>query len=202
MAPNLTLEKIRKSQILDAALRIISAQGAGSVTLEHVARASGLSKGGLVHYFPSKEALFRESFGEFFNRIFTRAKETMNQHADPLEKLLSFCWIFDRDDPQVQVGYPLLFDGMALAAHDPSYGSLFRDWFENWVVLLKVALKEGRDAGRLSVDDPDGTARAISAIYQGIGTRWFLDPGTHSTDWAVSFLRLSVTRLLRIEPEG
>ncbi|MBI4963120.1 MAG: TetR/AcrR family transcriptional regulator [Desulfomonile tiedjei] len=199
MPPNPTLEKIRKSQILDASLRIMSEQGSNSVTLEHVAKASGLSKGGLVHYFPSKEVLFRESFREFFNRIFTRGRETMDQHADAMDKLLSFIWIFDRDDPEVQVAYPLLFDGMALAAHDPEYGSLFRDWFESWVVMLKVALKQGNDAGRFSVADTDGTARAISAIYQGIATRWFLDPETHSTDWAESFLRLAITGLVGLK---
>jgi AcrR family transcriptional regulator len=196
MPPNPTLEKIRKSQILDAALRIISEQGAGFITMEHVARASGLSKGGLTHYFPSKEVLFRETFKEFFNRIFNRGRETMNQHADPLEKLLSFRWIYDREDAEVNVGYPMLFDGMALAARDPEYRSLLSDWFENWVVMLKEALQQGNDEGRFAVRDLDGTARTISAIYQGIGMRWFLDPEAHSTDWADSFLVRSITRLL------
>jgi len=196
--PNPTLEKIRKSQILDAAIRIMSEQGVNSVTLADVARAAGLSKGGLVHYFPSKEVLFKDSFREFFHRIFARGLETMNLYSDPLERVLSFQWIYDRDDPGVKVGYPLLFDGMALASHDAGYGSLFREWFESWVLMLKVALKEGMDAGRFTVDDLDGTARAVSAVYQGIATRWFLDPETHSTDWAVSFLRLSVIRLLRL----
>jgi AcrR family transcriptional regulator len=164
MPPNLTLERIRKSQILDAALRIMSAQGVNGVTVDDVASASGLSKGGLVHYFPSKDILFRETFKEFFNRIFTRGLETMSQCSDPLEKLLSFLWIYDRDDPDVNTAYPLLFDGMALAAHDPEYGSLFHDWFESWVVMLKAALQEGIEAGLFVSDDVDGTARAISAM--------------------------------------
>lgn len=201
LPPNLTLEKIRKSQILDAAIRIMSEQGVNNVTLADVATAAGLSKGGLVHYFPSKDVLFKESFREFFHRIFARGLETMNQYTDPLERVLSFQWIYDREDPGVKVGYPLLFDGMALASHDPGYGSLFREWFENWVVMLKVALRGGVDAGRFTVEDLDGTARAVSAIYQGIATRWFLDPEIHSTDWAVSFLRLSVTSLLRLNSD-
>ncbi len=196
MPPNPILEEIRKSQILDAALRILSAQGVNSVTLDDVAKASGLSKGGLVHYFPSKDILFREAFKEFFNRIFTRSRETMNQYDDPLEKLLSFRWILDRDDPDTSIAYPIVFDGMALAARDPEYLSLFRDWFGNWVVMLKEALKEGIESGVFAVDDVDGTARTISAIYQGIATRWYLDPDIHSTEWAVSFLRRAVTRLV------
>ncbi|MGO9569631.1 MAG: TetR/AcrR family transcriptional regulator [Desulfomonilaceae bacterium] len=199
MVPNHALEKIRKSQILDAALLMMSAQGANSVTLEEVAKASGLSKGGLAHYFPTKETLFKETFREFFNRVFTRGLETMNQHDDPLEKLLSFRWIFNRDDPDLKVGYPMLFDGMSLAAHDPEYGSLFRDWFDRWVVMIKVALKEGVDSGQFTLNDLDGTARSVSAIYQGLATRWFLDPEAHSTEWAISFLRLTITRLMGLD---
>ena len=173
----------------------MSAQGVNGVTVDDVASASGLSKGGLVHYFPSKDILFRETFKEVFKRIFTRGLETMNLYDDPLDKLLSFLWIYDREDPDVCIAYPLLFDGMALAAHDPEYGSLFHDWFENWVVMLKTALKEGIEAGLFTVDDVDGTARAISATYQGIATRWYLDSETHSTEWAKNFVRRAVTRL-------
>lgn len=43
--------------IMRAALAIAAEKGAGKVTLDAVAKASGLSKGGLLYHFPSKEAL-------------------------------------------------------------------------------------------------------------------------------------------------
>lgn len=42
---------------MQAALQIAAEKGAGKVTLDAVAKASGLSKGGLLYHFPSKEAL-------------------------------------------------------------------------------------------------------------------------------------------------
>lgn len=49
--------QISVQQILQAALDIAAEKGAGKVTLDAVAKASGLSKGGLLYHFPSKEAL-------------------------------------------------------------------------------------------------------------------------------------------------
>lgn len=48
-----------RDRILDAAADIVRAVGAGRLTLEAVAERAGLSKGGLLYNFPSKEALLR-----------------------------------------------------------------------------------------------------------------------------------------------
>jgi hypothetical protein len=44
--------------------------------------------------------------------------------------------------------------------------------------------------------DAESAARTISAIYQGIATRWYLARSKHSTTWAVDSLRRSVKGLL------
>src|SRR5699024_9076109 len=46
-----------RSKILEAAAFIIQSQGILSFTLEAVAKQAGISKGGLLYHFPSKEAL-------------------------------------------------------------------------------------------------------------------------------------------------
>ena len=49
--------QITTAQIISAALNVAAESGAGKVTLDAVAKASGLSKGGLLYHFPTKEAL-------------------------------------------------------------------------------------------------------------------------------------------------
>ncbi|MBM3302878.1 MAG: TetR/AcrR family transcriptional regulator [Deltaproteobacteria bacterium] len=193
---NVTLEAIRRAQILDAAIRTIAEQGADSVTLENIAKAAGLSKGGIIHYFANKELLFREAFSQFFDRIFRRSKETMDQFENPLDRILAFEWLFDRTDPEIELGYPLLFDCMVRVVRDPAYRSLFHDWVDGWVTLLTDALNEGVQRGVINVSDIDATARTISAIYHGIATRWYLDPESHSNEWALRSFRLAITALL------
>jgi AcrR family transcriptional regulator len=48
-----------RTAIVNAATRIVMEQGAARMTLADVAKAAGISKGGLLHYFASKDALIR-----------------------------------------------------------------------------------------------------------------------------------------------
>ncbi|MCP8939308.1 TetR/AcrR family transcriptional regulator [Alsobacter sp. SYSU M60028] len=48
-----------RERILDAAAQLVCEVGAGRLTLDAVAERSGLSKGGLLYSFPTKEALLR-----------------------------------------------------------------------------------------------------------------------------------------------
>jgi len=43
--------------LLNSALQVVTHDGFGAMTLDAVAKAAGVSKGGLIHYFPSKDAL-------------------------------------------------------------------------------------------------------------------------------------------------
>ena len=196
MALSNDLEDLRKAQILNAAISTLSAKGSASVTMEEVAGAAGLSKGGLAHYYRSKNELFKAAFKEFFSRIFERSRLTMSQRDAPLDKLLSFDWLYDENDPDVNVGYPMLYDCMAMAVHDDEYRVLFHEWVENWVALLRAVISEGVSLGLFRDIEPDATARTISAIYQGIASRWYLARSAHSTEWAISSFRQAITRLL------
>ncbi len=48
-----------RDRLLDAAAEVVLARGALGLTLEAVAKAAGVSKGGLLYHFASKEALLR-----------------------------------------------------------------------------------------------------------------------------------------------
>ena len=196
MAANETLEMIRKSQIIDAALRLISRDGIHGVTMDDIAKESGLSKGGIAHYFSSKDILVKETFGEFFKQVFAQSKATCDQCSDPLQKLLSFGWLYNWDDPRVNLGYPLLFECISLAARNEDFRQIMHDWIENWVCLLADAIQEGIDSGMFSIADVKGTARSISAIYHGIALRWYIDPATHTSQWAIRSFTEAITALV------
>jgi AcrR family transcriptional regulator len=46
-----------RARLIDAALITLQTQGIHKLTLEAVARQAGVSKGGLLHHFPNKDAL-------------------------------------------------------------------------------------------------------------------------------------------------
>jgi len=64
-------EKIRekKKLIIEALKRLLEKEVYSQISIEDIAREAGLSKGGLRHYFPTKEELFVELIEDFFNQI-------------------------------------------------------------------------------------------------------------------------------------
>ncbi|WP_117170037.1 TetR/AcrR family transcriptional regulator [Paraliobacillus sediminis] len=74
----------RKVDILHAASKIVSERGIFNLTLEAVAKEAGISKGGLLYHFPSKEALV-EGMVEHLAHNYQEKIET-NAKADPVEK--------------------------------------------------------------------------------------------------------------------
>lgn len=69
----------RKVEILHAASKIVSERGIFNLTLEATALEAGISKGGLLYHFPSKEALVKgmvEHLAENYReKIATKADE-------------------------------------------------------------------------------------------------------------------------------
>lgn len=196
MPPIPELEALRRTQILDAARRAMAAQGVANVTMDDICRAAGLSKGGLAHYYKSKRELFRDVFTAFFEGIFRRSREAVAALEDPREQLLAFGWLYDPDDPDAAVGYPLLFDFMSMAVRDPEYRRILEDWFDRWVALLQGAIEKGQARGHFPGIDAPKAARAISAVYQGVATRWFLAPADHPREWALAAVAAAIAGVL------
>ena len=67
-------QTIDRSALLDAAERVVLRDGAGQLTMDAVAAEAGVSKGGVLYAFPSKDALI--------DALFTRAFATMDEIGD------------------------------------------------------------------------------------------------------------------------
>ena len=193
------LESIRKEQIFEGALKVISKNGTKNVTLDLVAKASGLSKGGVTYYYSSKEELFKDVFEFFFDNFFKEFDVRLQGMNDPYRKLLSFTWLYQEEDQALLIGYPLFFECMTLANFDKEYRKIFQIWLDRWVNLVIEVLQVCIDQRGLKLDDIDSTARIIGAISQGIASRWYLDRKSHTTEWAVASYERAIGALLNIE---
>lgn len=73
---------ILRRHLLDVAADLSLRQGIGNVRLEAVAAAAGVSKGGLLHHFPSRQALLEALCAEYLARLDRRLEEALA--ADPV----------------------------------------------------------------------------------------------------------------------
>lgn len=71
-----------RKRLLDAAERLVLGEGAGKLTLDAVAREAGVSKGGLLYHFPSKDALVAEMVEHLAVERFERELERKIEGSD------------------------------------------------------------------------------------------------------------------------
>src|SRR5262245_987712 len=76
-----------RERILDAARRIFARHDYHEVLMDDVARESGVSKGTLYRYFPSKRALYLGVMFEGIDRLHEALREAVAGSGEPVRKL-------------------------------------------------------------------------------------------------------------------
>lgn len=76
-------------QILDSAEEILFSKGVSNLTLDAVAKQAGISKGGLLHHFPSKSALEAGIEQRFVQTMCERITERVGQGVSVLSALVA-----------------------------------------------------------------------------------------------------------------
>ncbi|MEY4932595.1 MAG: hypothetical protein RLZZ403_915 [Pseudomonadota bacterium] len=176
--PQPHLSSIR-DRILDAVGQLSMSLGAGNFTLEQVAQAAGVSKGGLLYHFPSKEALLL-AMGERFLQTFESARREARARLpdEPAADLkASVLGVLCRPVTDHCQGAALL----TAAANDPALVAMFRqcladytnelaDWpgaFERKaIVSLAVDGLMLREALRISPFTPEQRDAVIHSLLQ------------------------------------
>lgn len=82
MLENARGRKSSREKILDAAAELVAEIGAGRLTLDAVAERAGLSKGGLLYNFPSKDALLQAMIQRMIDQV-SDAKEALRAQMKP-----------------------------------------------------------------------------------------------------------------------
>ncbi|WP_439549913.1 TetR/AcrR family transcriptional regulator [Falsiroseomonas sp.] len=86
-----------RTRVLDAAEAIVQARGVPAMTLEAVARDAGVSKGGLLYHFASKEALLAGMLGRLADSITADFDATVAAQAEGPGRVARamLAWAFD-----------------------------------------------------------------------------------------------------------
>lgn len=87
------MRKSNRTQILDAAFRVVQRDGVTALTYESVAAETGLTKGGLLYHFPSREALLQslhEHLAQGWDDHLAQAAGRSAEQATPRERLAAY----------------------------------------------------------------------------------------------------------------
>ena len=136
----------RKRAILDAALRLVAAQGAGAVRLRDVARESGVSVGSLQYYFDSRDQLIREAFDQHVREVVNLVTLAGDVSATPGARLAA---IIDAAvlRPDLRFSAALWMEFVTAGLHDDQLRPLLGGAYEAWRELLAEVVRAGTASG-------------------------------------------------------
>ena len=115
-----------RERILEAAERVVAEVGAARLTLDLVAQAAGVSKGGLLYHFPSKESLLgalAQRYVQSMEQCIEAAKSGISEHEHGRDLKACIVGILGSDPRSKAMGAALL----ATAANDLTLLEVIRE---------------------------------------------------------------------------
>ncbi|MET9955070.1 TetR/AcrR family transcriptional regulator [Streptomyces sp. NPDC006339] len=181
----------RRRRILDVAVEHFAQWGFHASSLARIAKEVGVTQGGLLHHFGSKEELLvsvlerseEHDVERFFSSEFDSA-------ADCFLRLIDLVDYNSRRPGRTRM-FNVLVGESSDRAH-PAH-AFFRRRYATIVARLSGTLRAAADAGELRPDaDCTAVAHELLAVMDGIQLQWALDP--ESVDMARR-LRVYLDRL-------
>lgn len=157
----------KRTQVLEATLRLIARQGAGAVTLRAVAAEAGTSLRATTYYFASREELLTAAFVYYTERAIARFRAISDQVTpqasltrDDAALFLADTVLADLvgDRPGLVAEYELVLE----IGRNPALEVSYRDW----QAVLEGMLEE--HARALGSTRPKVHARVVLATLRGI----------------------------------
>ena len=108
MTKKRTAEETR-TLIFQSCGRILSTEGANSLTLEAVAREAGLSKGGLLYHFPTKEELVESLFTYYIDKFNDQVDQILQENGGNWLNAYMMASIDQITDPETASLFASLF---------------------------------------------------------------------------------------------
>jgi len=171
VAPSL---ESRRAEICRTAAQIFRDRGFDATSVSDVARALGMTKAGLYHYFESKEALLFEIMTYGLDRVRDEVLLPARAIRDPEERLRDI--VLRHASIAMHGKGAVSHLGDEIRALPPASRRLIEERMRKYIDLVRTTLMELKAAGRLR--DVDPTVAAFSTIGMILWLpRWFRQDG-------------------------
>ena len=195
MAENLPKEA-RQSQIMEAAMKVITHKGFSNARIDDIVNEAGLSKGAIYHHYEGKKDLFlalidhweTQTFPDFYSRNGKErsASDTLRDFSEEIIKVFKTrSYVF-----QVEVEF------WSLANQDDEIRIRSQELYEKIINLFELVIIKGIREKEFIKVDTRITAIYILSVFQGIN--WFCifqDNKINAEDYIQKSIELILTGL-------
>lgn len=176
----------RRRQIIDAAIQLFSRQGYRKTTMPEVARAAGLSIGGIYWYFKSKEALVAAILEQLFQDDREALAILLNSAAPAGERLRAFAVRYSEGHQHYEWLDAVGVEFYSEAAHDPAARAVIQSYLTHYREALVTLIEQGILRGEFRPVSPSDTANVLLGLEEGLALLSVADP--ERVRWRESFL--------------
>ena len=162
---------LRRLEILNATLEIISERGFAAARIIDIAKHSGISTGLILYYFPSKAELFASALAHAEDSWYFEVERellTETTSKDELEMAIGLCLI-GRESGWLALPWSLWVDLWNHAIYDPALANVQRESDARWKALLHFIVAAGVERGEFTLlGDLEVTIASLSAMLDGL----------------------------------
>jgi AcrR family transcriptional regulator len=179
----------KKKHIIEALKRCLEKDVYSQVSLEDVAKEAGFSKGGLRHYFPTREELYVALIESFFNQI-QRDQIGVVQGLD-LDKndkaLITTLFGIEKfllDKKNMRILINIILYGF----EDEKIREIIKKFIRNHLTLYTTTIKELTTGAEVAESEAQFIGRITQVILLFAGILEYIDPINVDTPKLIEFI--------------
>lgn len=193
MSPRPDVSEERRTQILEAALRVFTRMGYQQARMDDIVKESGLSKGTLYWYFENKDDIVITSLNLMLDNELKELKKLAEEPGTADSLLRKAIEFTIRDMKSYEPYIPLVIEFLAMSQHSRKIQELFNSYYEQFMNGLMPLTQRGIDQGEFVGASAEDMAIAIGAVTEGTALLKLYSP--HSIDLE-KHLRTNTTLLI------
>jgi AcrR family transcriptional regulator len=178
--PRIDIGSIRREQIVEAAVAVITEQGLQNLSLSEIEKKAGMSRGQLTYYFPTKEAILLAVFDRLLLLMYQRIGTPAGHDCAEAGGWEWVQHLLDRviGQPPVSSAFHCLqFTFLSQIGHREDFRQRLATLYEEWRSHMAEGLAEDLTRGRASRSvSPRAMATLIQALLHGLAMQAAADP--------------------------
>jgi AcrR family transcriptional regulator len=159
-----------KEKIIQSAFQVFTKKGYQTTTMDDIAKEVGVSKAALYQYFKNKKELLNEivlSYHIMFREVIRAALERQDSDSQNLAEEVQGALL-----KKYRLHHEMLFEVIAIAAHDEEIKQSLKSEYEKDTVLLKELLQKLLDSGKIATKiDAETLSQLFIALYVGMAMK-------------------------------
>ena len=180
--PRPDVSEERRTQILEAAMRVFARSGFQEARMDDIVAETGLSKGALYWYYKSKDEIILSIMNSMFDRELAGLEALQTDDRPAGERLLEFTQAATRDLKRYSKLLPLFYEFYALAFRNKTVRKALTRYLRQYFSMIEPIIQQGIDRDEFRAVDAREAAIAVGALFEGTLLLWVYDPDTVKFD--------------------